>query len=81
MQGYSLLRRRKKTMAINWKAFYANGGYSNENSDPLSYDDGEEDDENERCVRRDFNRRMFRAPYQGALNVHEEVFEVVKVFA
>ena len=44
-------------MAINWKAFYANGGYSNENSDPLSYDDGEEDDENERCVRRDYNRR------------------------
>ena len=34
-------------MAINWKAFYANGGYSNENSDPLSYDDGEEEDENE----------------------------------
>ena len=35
-------------MAINWKAFYANGGYSNENSDPLSYDDGEDDeDENE----------------------------------
>ena len=32
---------------INWKAFYANGGYSNENSDPASYDDGEDDyDEN-----------------------------------
>ena len=32
---------------INWKAFYANGGYSNENSDPESYDDGEDDyDEN-----------------------------------
>ena len=29
-------------MAIDWKAFYANGGYSNENSDPQSYDD--EDD-------------------------------------
>ena len=27
-------------MAINWRAFYANGGYSNANSDPLSYDDG-----------------------------------------
>ena len=27
-------------MAIDWKAFYANGGYSNENSDPQSYDDG-----------------------------------------
>ena len=26
-------------MAIDWKAFYANGGYSNENSDPQSYDD------------------------------------------
>lgn len=32
-------------MAIDWKAFYANGGYSNENSDPLSYDDGEDDEE------------------------------------
>ena len=52
MQGYCLLRRRKKTMAINWKAFYANGGYSNENSDPLSYDDGE-DDEDETCVHGD----------------------------
>lgn len=32
---------------INWNAFYANGGYSNENSDPESYDDGEDDyDEN-----------------------------------
>ena len=32
---------------IDWKAFYANGGYSNENSDPESYDDGEDDyDEN-----------------------------------
>ena len=26
-------------MAIDWKVFYANGGYSNENSDPQSYDD------------------------------------------
>lgn len=25
---------------IDWKAFYANGGYSNDNSDPASYDDG-----------------------------------------
>lgn len=32
-------------MAIDWKAFYANGDYSNENSDPLSYDDGEDDEE------------------------------------
>ena len=32
---------------IDWKAFYANGGYSNENSDPESYDDGDDDyDEN-----------------------------------
>ena len=35
-------------MAIDWKAFYANGGYSNENSDPQSYDDEDDyDDENE----------------------------------
>lgn len=27
-------------MSIDWKAFYANGGYSNDNSDPDSYDDG-----------------------------------------
>ena len=26
-------------MAIDWKAFYANGGYSNENSDPKSHHD------------------------------------------
>ena len=26
-------------MSVNWKAFFANGGYSNENSDPASYDD------------------------------------------
>ena len=36
-------------MAIDWKAFYANGGYSNENSDPQSYDDEYDyDDEYER---------------------------------
>lgn len=35
-------------MAIDWKAFYANGGYSNENSDPQSYDDEDDyDDESE----------------------------------
>ena len=34
-------------MAIDWKAFYANGGYSNENSDPLSYDDDLGDDDEE----------------------------------
>ena len=31
-------------MAIDWKAFYANGGYSNENSDPQSYDDDDFND-------------------------------------
>ena len=36
-------------MAIDWKAFYANGGYSNENSDPQSYyDEDDYDDEYER---------------------------------
>ena len=36
-------------MAIDWKAFYANGGYSNENSDPQSYGDEDDyDDEYER---------------------------------
>lgn len=34
-------------MAIDWKSFYANGGYSNENSDPDSYDDGRYDDTND----------------------------------
>ena len=32
-------------MAIDWKAFYARGGFSNENSDPASYDDGHDRDE------------------------------------
>lgn len=32
-------------MAIDWKAFYANGSYSNENSDPQSYDNGLDDEE------------------------------------
>ena len=32
-------------MAIDWKAFYDNGGYSNENSDPQSYDDEDDDDD------------------------------------
>ena len=31
-------------MAIDWKSFYANGGYSNENSDPQSYDGDDLDD-------------------------------------
>lgn len=34
-------------MAIDWKAFYANGGYSNENSDPQSYDDEDDYDDDE----------------------------------
>ena len=38
-------------MATDWKAFYANGGYSNENSDPQSYDD--EDDYDDECERYD----------------------------
>ena len=31
-------------MAIDWKAFYANGGFSNENSDPASYSDDDFDE-------------------------------------
>ena len=35
-------------MAIDWEAFWANGGFSNENSDPQSYDDEDDyDDEHE----------------------------------
>lgn len=34
-------------MAIEWKRFFANGGYSNENSDPYSYDDGCEEEEDD----------------------------------
>mgnify|MGYP006403436343 CR=1 FL=1 len=32
-------------MAIDWRVFYANGGYSNENSDPQSYDDEDDYDD------------------------------------
>ena len=32
-------------MAIDWNAFFANGGFSNENSDPQSYDDEDDDDD------------------------------------
>ena len=32
-------------MAIDWNAFFANGGFSNENSDPASYSDDDEFDE------------------------------------
>ena len=34
-------------MAIDREAFYANGGYSNENSVPQSYDDGLYSDDEE----------------------------------
>ena len=34
---------------IDWHHFFANGGYSNENSDPRSYDDGSDCDEEENC--------------------------------
>ena len=30
-------------MTTDWRAFYARGGYSNENSDPASYDDGSDE--------------------------------------
>ena len=30
-------------MATDWRAFYARDGYSNENSDPASYDDGSDE--------------------------------------
>lgn len=30
---------------IDWDRFFSNGGYSNENSDPDSYDDGEDEDD------------------------------------
>jgi hypothetical protein len=32
---------------IDWDRFFANGGYSNENSDPDSYDDGEDEDDDD----------------------------------
>ena len=32
-------------MAIDWEAFWANGGFSNENSDPQSYDCDDFDDD------------------------------------
>ena len=43
-------------MTIDWKAFYANGGYSNENSDPQSYDDGLDDDDEEYDVDYEYGR-------------------------
>ena len=32
-------------MAIDWEAFWANGGFPNENSDPQSYDDEDDYDD------------------------------------
>ena len=64
-------------MAINWKAFYANGGYSNENSDPLSYDDGEDDDENERCVRRDCKSLRTKNPHKHSAGITNPCEQVV----
>ena len=49
-------------MPIDWKAFYANGGYSNENSDPQSYydesiyDNIEDDDYSEDYIGLDIDR-------------------------
>lgn len=34
-------------MTVDWRSFHANGGYSNENSDPASYDDGYLDNDDE----------------------------------
>ena len=53
-------------MAIDWKAFWANGGYSNENSDPQSYDD--EDDYNDEYERYDdwlFTRNFYSQNFIG----------------
>ena len=46
-------------MAIDWKAFYANGGYSNENSDPQSYDDGLDDDDGDDDYDNDYEYGRF----------------------
>lgn len=45
---------------IDWKSFYANGGYSNGNSDPLSYENGcdDEDEEYNDIMREEWHRRM-----------------------
>ena len=45
---------------IDWKYFYANGGYSNGNSDPLSYENGcdDEDEEYNDIMREEWHRRM-----------------------
>ena len=45
---------------IDWKSFYANGGYSNGNSDPLSYENGCDDDDEEYTdiMREEWHRRM-----------------------
>ena len=45
---------------IDWKSFYANGGYSNGNSDPLSHENGcdDEDEEYTDIMREEWHRRM-----------------------
>ena len=45
---------------IDWKSFYANGGCSNGNSDPLSYENGcnDEDEEYTDIMREEWHRRM-----------------------
>ena len=45
---------------IDWKSFYANGGYSNGNSDPLSYENGYDDNDEEYTdiMREEWHRRM-----------------------
>ena len=45
---------------IDWKSFYANGGYSNGNSDTLSYENGcdDEDEEYTDIMREEWHRRM-----------------------
>ena len=40
---FTLKNEGRCSMSIDWKAFYANGGDSNENSDPESYDNGREE--------------------------------------
>lgn len=43
-------------MAIDWNAFFANGGFSNENSDPASYSD---DDFDESYYEDEYEEGMF----------------------
>ena len=41
----------------NWNAFWANGGYSNENSDPASYDDDIDEEELEELEDKHFEEK------------------------